>query len=67
MAPCFALTFVAWPLLAVLSNAEGINDQVPPPPEGKAWKLAWHDEFDGDKLDDSKWDVPDRFLVGVLV
>ena len=25
-------------------------------PEGKKWKLAWSDEFDGDTLDESKWD-----------
>lgn len=24
-------------------------------PEGKKWKLAWSDEFDGDTLDESKW------------
>ena len=24
-------------------------------PEGKRWKLVWHDEFDGDTLDLSKW------------
>lgn len=24
-------------------------------PEGKKWKLVWSDEFDGDKLDESKW------------
>jgi len=24
-------------------------------PAGKSWKLVWHDEFDGDKLDESKW------------
>ena len=24
-------------------------------PEGKEWKLAWSDEFDGDTLDESKW------------
>ena len=24
-------------------------------PTGKSWKLAWHDEFDGDTLDRSKW------------
>ena len=38
--------------------AEEIKDQLPPPPEGRVWKLAWHDEFDGKKLDESKWDVP---------
>ncbi len=24
-------------------------------PEGKKWKLVWHDEFDGEELDRSKW------------
>ena len=24
-------------------------------PEGKKWKLVWSDEFDGDTLDESKW------------
>jgi beta-glucanase (GH16 family) len=33
-------------------------DAIPPPTEGKTWKLVWHDEFDGDRLDESKWDVP---------
>jgi beta-glucanase (GH16 family) len=31
------------------------NDALPPLPKGKAWKLVWHDEFDGPKLDESKW------------
>ena len=26
-----------------------------PLPAGKHWKLVWHDEFDGDTLDMSKW------------
>ena len=25
-------------------------------PEGRKWKLVWHDEFDGKELDRSKWD-----------
>jgi len=25
-------------------------------PEGRNWKLVWHDEFDGPSLDRSKWD-----------
>ena len=29
---------------------------LPPAPEGKQWKLVWHGEFDGAKLDESKWD-----------
>lgn len=28
---------------------------LPPLPEGQHWKLRWHDEFDGPKLDESKW------------
>lgn len=35
-----------------------IEDVLPPAPEGQAWSLLWHDEFDGDQLDESKWDVP---------
>jgi len=37
----------------------GAPDELPKPPEGKTWKLVWHDEFDGTKLDESKW-VYDR-------
>jgi beta-glucanase (GH16 family) len=28
---------------------------LPPVPAGQQWKLIWHDEFDGKKLDESKW------------
>ena len=35
------------------------KDTLPPAPKGQAWKLAWHDEFDGEKLDETKWDVPE--------
>ena len=38
-------------------QAEEITDPLPTLPAGKTWKLVWHDEFDGDKLDESKWDV----------
>jgi beta-glucanase (GH16 family) len=31
------------------------KDLLPPPSEGKQWKLIWHDEFDGAKLDETKW------------
>jgi beta-glucanase (GH16 family) len=34
-------------------------DALPPAPDGQAWKLAWHDEFDAERLDESKWDVPE--------
>jgi beta-glucanase (GH16 family) len=34
------------------------KDTLPPAGEGKVWKLVWHDEFDGTKLDKSKWETP---------
>jgi len=40
--------------------AQRVEDDLPKAPEGKTWKLVWHDEFDGNKLDASKWEVPDH-------
>ena len=31
------------------------TDFLPASPDGKQWKLVWSDEFDGTKLDESKW------------
>jgi beta-glucanase (GH16 family) len=42
-------------LLAGLGQAAEPEDQFPASPEGKSWKLIWHDEFDSDKLDMTKW------------
>ena len=30
---------------------------LPPAAEGKQWRLVWHDEFDGAKLDETKWNL----------
>jgi len=30
---------------------------MPPAGEGKTWKLAWSDEFNGTKIDMSKWEI----------
>ena len=38
--------------------AEEIKDTLPQAPEGKTWNLVWHDEFDGTKLDETKWVYP---------
>jgi len=46
--------------LAAKTEAVEVRDRLPPPPEGKVWKLVWHDEFDGEKLDETKWDVPEN-------
>ena len=45
--PTLLLGLLAFPALA--------EDHLPEAPEGKTWKLVWHDEFDGTKLDESKW------------
>jgi beta-glucanase (GH16 family) len=39
-------------------EANPVKDSLPPAPAGKAWKLAWHDEFDGTTLDATKWEFP---------
>jgi alpha-L-fucosidase len=40
------------------ANATAAQEQfLPPVPEGKTWKLAWSDEFDGTKIDESKWEI----------
>ena len=54
------LPFLLFALLAVPAKAAAPDDQLPPAPEGKAWELVWQDEFDGTKLDESKWDVPNN-------
>ena len=51
--PLFVLS-----ILPLSVNAEDPKDTLPPAPDGKTWDLVWHDEFDGKKLDESKWDVP---------
>jgi beta-glucanase (GH16 family) len=54
-----ALSAAAASALAGVAEAEEVKDTLPAPPQGKTWKLVWHDEFDGSKLDESKWDVPE--------
>ncbi len=42
-------------LISPRALAASPTDSVPPAPAGQEWKLAWHDEFDSAKLDESKW------------
>lgn len=58
MKTLLALLLVGVP--AVGAKAADRDERLPRPPDGKTWKLVWHDEFDGAKLDDSKWEVPDH-------
>jgi beta-glucanase (GH16 family) len=52
----FASVVVAFGASA--SRADEPPDALPTPPPGKSWKLVWHDEFDGDTLDENRWEVP---------
>jgi beta-glucanase (GH16 family) len=51
------LLSLAEALFAVSAQAQ--EDQLPSAPGGQTWKLVWQDEFEGDKLDASKWDIPE--------
>ena len=42
-----------------LAQEANVKDSLPPAPANKAWKLIWHDEFNGTVLDAKKWDVPE--------
>ena len=46
-------------LAALVSAAQGqeVRDDLPAAPAGKTWKMVWHDEFDGTKVDESKWEI----------
>lgn len=51
-----ASCLIFWLGLFTSSAAPAIDSTIlPPPPDGKAWQLAWSDEFDGEALDLSKW------------
>lgn len=40
---------------APFAQAAAEAEKLPSVPGGKQWKLVWSDEFDGQKLDESKW------------
>jgi len=50
--------FVGLVVPAVFGQQANDEDGLPAPPDGKQWKLVWHDEFDGSTLDQSKWETP---------
>jgi len=43
--------------ILLLSDAAGASESLPPASPGKSWKLVWRDEFDGQEIDKSKWNV----------
>jgi beta-glucanase (GH16 family) len=55
---CFvSLIFAVVGISANTTRAQTNQAFLPPPPESKRWKLVWHDEFDGAKLDETKWNL----------
>jgi beta-glucanase (GH16 family) len=42
---------------AAKTSNEPAKEYLPPLPAGKKWKLAWSDEFNGTKIDESKWEI----------
>ena len=39
------------------SKTNKMEEFMPPVPEGKRWKLVWSDEFNGTKIDETKWEI----------
>ncbi|MHC4146656.1 MAG: glycoside hydrolase family 16 protein, partial [Planctomycetota bacterium] len=54
----FCILIFAFCLSLVFASAARAKDEfLPPIPEGKIWKLAWSDEFEGAEIDQSKWEI----------
>ena len=48
--------------VGLFANAATAKDEfLPTIPDGKMWKLAWGDEFDGTQIDQSKWEILGNF------
>lgn len=50
----FAAAFYSF---AGTDDAATPKDKLPASPEGKTFKLVWHDEFDGTEIDETKWNI----------
>jgi beta-glucanase (GH16 family) len=55
--PFLTATLGLWATTLAATSATNITDALPPLPAGQQWKLVWQDEFEGTRLDASKWDV----------
>ncbi len=50
-----ALVLISCTSPARAQSPDTVEPPLPPAPAGQQWKLVWHDEFNGPKLDESKW------------
>lgn len=63
MKKAFGLTLTALLFVVAFCSVLGagaaakFEDRLPEPPEGKVFKLVWHDEFDGTEIDETKWNI----------
>ena len=51
------LQIVPCVLLSAETSPADPAASLPSPSEGTTWKLVWSDEFDGDTIDTSKWEI----------
>ena len=42
-------------LLAIMASPDAVGQSPAGPPRHKQWRLVFDDEFDGNRLDESKW------------
>ena len=42
-------------LLAIMASPDAVGQSPAGPPRHKQWRLVFDDEFDGKRLDESKW------------
>ncbi|MFA6451771.1 MAG: glycoside hydrolase family 16 protein [bacterium] len=55
----FSIIAVCLSAITAAEEAPKRKDYFPILPEGKKLALVWNDEFDGDRLDETKWEVPE--------
>ena len=51
----FVVCLLALAISGGIVRSQTNQEFLPPAPAGKQWKLTWHDEFDGQQLDETKW------------
>jgi hypothetical protein len=51
------LTFLSEKELGALTSQRPRIQEFPPAPPGKRWNLVWGDEFEGTKVDETKWNI----------
>jgi len=53
----FLVTATALIAFSLAGPSWSADEFLPPLPDGQRWQLAWSDEFEGDAVDQSKWEI----------